>query len=113
MNKFQKLISDNSSATLQRRAGALTTQAEIAQQTVVNALRNQVSNLKLKVESLTDFAPDSTDSLKVGTKDWNPEKWATDLQKTKWELYLAEKQLAIAETTYKEYFIEDKEEIKG
>lgn len=113
MNKFQKLIADNSSATLQRRSGALATQAEIAQQTIVNTLKNQVSELKLKVVNLTDFAPETTDSLKVGDKDWNPSKWATDLQKTKWELYLAEKQLEIAEATYKEYFTENKEEIKG
>ena len=31
MNKFQQLISDNTSNTLKKRAGALATQAEIAQ----------------------------------------------------------------------------------
>ena len=108
MNKFQQLISDNTSNTLKKRAGALATQAEIAQQTVVNTLRNKVSELKLKVDSLTDFAPDSTDSLQVGTKNWDPNKWAQDLQRTRWELKLAEDQLNIAEDTFDEYFKDEK-----
>ena len=104
MNKFEKLISDNSNATLQRRAGALATQAEIAQQTIVNQIKNTVSELKLKVDNLTDFAPETTDSLKPGSKEWNPSKWAQDLQRAKWDLHMAEEQLKVAEATYAEFF---------
>lgn len=112
MKKFQKLMSDNSSATLQRRAGTLCTQAEIAQQTVVNNLKTKVTELELKIENLTDFAPSTTDSLKPGNENWSPNDWAVELQRTKWELFLAKQQLKIAEETYSEYFSEDKEKTK-
>jgi len=109
MNKFQKLIADSSSNTLKRRAKSISTQAEIAQQTVVNTLKSKVSELELKVENLTDFAPSSTYSLRPGTDNWNPSEWATELQRTKWEVFLAKQQLEIAENTYKEFFEEDKQ----
>ena len=107
MNKFQKLIADTSSATLQRRAGSIATQAEIAQQTVVNQLKSKVTELELKVETLTDFAPSTTDSLRPGNDGWDPSNWAVELQRTKWELHLAKEQLKIAESTFAEYFNED------
>ena len=107
MNKFQKLIADSSSNTLKSRAGSISTQAEIAQQTIVNQLKSKVSELELKVENLTDFAPNSTYSLRPGTENWNPSEWATELQRTKWELYLAKQQLRLAEETYSEYFKEE------
>jgi hypothetical protein len=106
MNKFQKLIADNSSATLKRKAESVATQADIAQQTIVNNLKCKVSELKLQVENLTDFAPGNTYSLRPGTENWKPSDWAIELQRTKWDLYLAEQQLKIAQDTYNEYFSE-------
>lgn len=104
MNKFQKLMSDTSNGTLERRSEAISSQAEIAQQTVVNTIKNQISELRIKISNLTDFAPNSTDSLQPGKADWNPTEWATALQRTKWDLYLAEQQLKLAEETYDEFF---------
>lgn len=104
MNKFTKLISDNSSATLQRRASAVSTQAEISQQTIINTLKTKVTELELKIDNLVDFAPSSTDSLRIGSPDWNPTEWATELQRTKWELHLAKQQLEIAQGTWDEFF---------
>ena len=109
MNKFQKLMADNSSATLQRRAGSIATQAEIAQQTIVNQLKSKVTELELKVENLTDFAPSTTDSLRPGNEGWDPSNWAVELQRTKWGLHLASEQLKIAQNTYNEYFTEEKQ----
>jgi hypothetical protein len=108
MNKFQKLIADTSSATLQRRAGGIATQAEIAQQTIVNQLKSKVTELELKVENLTDFAPSTTESLRPGNDGWDLSNWAVELQRTKWDLHLAEEQLKIAQDTYNEYFTEEK-----
>lgn len=100
-------MADNSSATLKRRAGSIATQAEIAQQTIVNQLKSKVTELELKVENLTDFAPSTTESLRPGNDEWNPSNWAVELQRTKWELHLAKEQLEIAQSTYNEYFIEE------
>lgn len=104
MNKFQTLLADNSSATLKRRASSIATQAEIAQQSIVNELKQKQSELQLKLDSLTDFSPSTTDSLQPNCENWNPSEWAKNLQRTKWELHLVTEQLKLAQETYKEYF---------
>lgn len=109
MNKFTRLISDNNSSTLTRRAGSIATAAQIAQQNIVNQLKQRKCELELKVANLTDLAPESTDSLRPGDKDWDAKKWAIELQETKQELYDLNVQLTIAEETYKEYFEDDRE----
>lgn len=109
MNKFTRLISDNNSSTLTRRAGSIATAAQIAQQNIVNQLKQRKCELELKIANLTDLAPESTDSLRPGDKDWNAKKWAIELQETKQELYDLNVQLTIAEETYKEYFEDDRE----
>lgn len=105
-NKFTQLIAANSDQTLQRRAEAIATSAEIAQQNIVNALKQKKTDLALKITNLTDFAPESKDSLRPGSKDWNAQQWAMDLQHAKEELHMVEIQLKIAEETYNEYFKE-------
>lgn len=104
MSKFLDLISDNSNATLKRRANSIAQNAEIAQQNIVNSLKQQRSALELRIADLTDFAPDSTDSLRPGNKDWNAEEWAKSLQEAYEELYSVNISLKIAENTYNEYF---------
>lgn len=109
MNKFTRLISDNNSSTLTRRASSIATAAQIAQQNIVNQLKQRKCELELKIANLTDLAPESTDSLRPGDKDWDAKKWAIELQETKQELYDLNVQLDIAEETYKEYFEDDRE----
>ena len=110
MNKFIQLISEGADKTLQRRAEAVATAAEIAQQSLVNKLKLERSNLELKITNLTDLAPDSKDSLRPCDSKWNANTWVTDLQKAKQDLYNVTIQLKIAEDTYKEYFSEIKTE---
>lgn len=110
MNKFIQLISEGADKTLQRRAEAVATAAEIAQQSLVNKLKLEKSNLELKITNLTDLAPDSKDSLRPCDSKWNANTWVTDLQKAKQDLYNITIQLKIAEDTYKEYFSEIKTE---
>ena len=107
MKEFQRLISDNTNASLKRRAAQLATSAEIAQQNLVNALKQERTNIELRIASLTDLAPDSTDSLRVGSKDWDAVKWVKDLQKAKQELYNINIQLKLAEETFNEYFVDE------
>lgn len=105
MSKFLELISDNSNATLKRRASSIAQNAEIAQQNIVNSLKQQKSTLELKISDLTDFAPDTTDSLRPGNKDWDAENWAKELQQANEQLWQVNISLEIAEKTYKEYFV--------
>jgi len=106
MKKFQELISDNTSASLQRRAAQIATSAEIAQQNLVNALKQEKTNVELKIVALTDLAPDSTDSLRPGSKDWDAVEWVKRLQNAKQELYQINIQLKLAQETFDEYFSE-------
>ena len=106
MKKFQELISDNTNASLQRRATQVATSAEIAQQNLVNALRQEKTNVELKIAALTDLAPDSTESLRPGSKDWDAVEWVKSLQNAKQELYQIEIQLKLAKETFDEYFTE-------
>lgn len=110
MNKFQRLISDNSSTTLARRAGTITKAAEIAQQNIVNKLEEYKCSLEMRIANLTDFAPETTDSLRPGDKNWDAARWAKELQETKQELYDINIQLNIAKETFAEYFKEEKKD---
>jgi len=103
-NRFVELISANGSDVLKRRAGSLATSAEIAQQTIVNDLKNKVASLELKLNDLTDLAPESNDSLRPGSKGWDPTTWATEVQNVKQQLYQVKIQLTLAEETYNEFF---------
>ena len=59
INKFTQLISDNGDSVLKRRAGNLATTAEIAQQTLINDLKNKKATLELQLANLTDLAPNN------------------------------------------------------
>ena len=109
MNKFTQLITEGANKTLQRRAEAVATAAEIAQQNLVNKLKLEKSNLELKITNLTDFAPDSKDSLRPCDSNWDPNTWVTDLQRAKQDLYTITIQLEIAQKTYDEFFKEEAE----
>lgn len=107
MNKFKQLISSNGSDVLKRRADQIVSAAEIAQQNLVNMFKQKKTELELKIADLTDLAPDSTDSLRPGSKDWNAETWAKELHAAKSELYSVNISLEVAEKTYMEYFKEE------
>lgn len=104
MGKFLELISDNTNATLKKRADSLNTAAEIAQKNIINSLKQQRSELELKIADLTDFAPESSESLRPGNKNWNAKNWAEELQKTKEQIWQLDVSLKIANETYKEFF---------
>lgn len=104
MNKFKQLISSNGSDVLKRRADQIVSAAEIAQQNLVNMYKQKKTELELKIADLTDLAPESSDSLRPGAKDWDAQQWAVNLQAAKTELYSIEINLKIAQETYEEYF---------
>lgn len=106
MNKFAELIANNGSETLKRRATTIAQTAEIAQQNLVNELKTKSAELELKITNLTDLAPESTESLRPGTKDWDPKQWSQELQNAKQEKYFVDIQLKIASSTYDEFFVE-------
>lgn len=69
---MKNLLGNNGSETLQQRAKVIAQTAEIVQQNLVNKLKQEKAELTLKINTLTDLAPESTESLRPGSKDWNP-----------------------------------------
>lgn len=106
MNKFLSSIS-NGKKTLEKRSKSIGTAAEVAQSNLVNFLKNEITKLELKESDLTDFSPETSDSLRPGSKDWDAEKWVKELQETRQNLYDLRIQYKIAQDTYDEYFKED------
>lgn len=104
LNKFTQLISDNGDSVLKRRAGNLATTAEIAQQTLINDLKNKKATLELQLANLTDLAPNNKLDLTPSSESWDPNKWVAEVQNTKQQLYNLEIQLELAEATYEEFF---------
>ena len=104
MGKFLQMMSQNDSKALVARASQINVQAKIAQQAIVQNLKNEIANVEIEIQNLTDFAPDTTQSLRPGVKGWNPTKWASDLQDAKTRLYELNVELKIAEKTYEEFF---------
>ena len=104
MGKFFKLMSQNDSNALKARAQQIDTQARIAQEEIIHKLKIEKTNVEMQIQGLTDFAPDTTDSLRPGVKGWNPNKWAADLQNAKTRLYEIGVELKIAEETFEEFF---------
>lgn len=108
MGKFLKFMSQNDSQALKNRAVAINEQAKIAQTNIINGLKQKKTELELAIQNLTDFAPDTTQSLRPGVGgNWNPAEWAKRLQNAKTELYTVGIQLKIAEQTFDEFFGED------
>lgn len=106
MNKFTRLINSNGNEVLTRRAESIASDAEIAQQNLVNAYKQKINQLTRKIADLTDLAPDTTESLRPGGRDWSASTWALELQNAKQDLYTAQISLKLAEETYNEYFVD-------
>lgn len=104
LNKFTQTISDNGDNVLKRRAGNLSTTAEIAQQTLINDLKNKKANLELQLANLTDLAPNNKLDLTPSSENWDPNKWVTEVQNIKQQLYNLGIQLQLAQATYDEFF---------
>jgi transglutaminase/protease-like cytokinesis protein 3 len=109
MGKFLQMMSQNDSKALVARASQINMQASIAQANIVQKLKNDIAEVEIEIQNLTDFAPDTTQSLRPGVKGWQPAKWASDLQDAKTRLYELNIELKIAEATQKEFFGDDED----
>lgn len=101
--QFLKNIT-NSKATLANRAALIEKQAIAAQTGIITSLELNKMKTESQLQSLLDFAPDSSYSLKPGRPDFNASAWAKEVHKLNCELIKIEEQLTIANKTYTELF---------
>ena len=111
MGKLLNIMSQNDSTALRNRASQIDTQLRISQETLINTLKNEISKVEIKIQDLTDFAPDTTQSLRPGGKSWNPEQWALEMQKAQVTLFVLMRNLKIANKTYEDYFVDADNEV--
>lgn len=104
---FQRL-NQGHSEVLSTRNQLVVNQAKIAQEALVKEKEALVNGLKLKIDQLTDLAPENTTSLTVkNALSDNPVKWVADLHQLSVDLVLAEQEHKIAKANYEELFPEE------
>lgn len=110
MNKFGKMLSADSSATLGTRAKNLADSAVLEVESFISNLKREKIKLENQINDLTDLGPENTYSLRPGGKDFDAAKWVRELHKTRMEISLKEVELEEAQAIYDEWFASEKEE---
>ena len=107
MSKFVSMISASNSASLIKRADDLSEEVLLELNSFINGLKKEKSQLKSKINKLTDLAPDNSTSLRPGHADFDAANWVKDLHQCRMELALKEVELEEAQAIYDEYFGEE------
>ena len=110
MGKFLRMMSQNDSSTLRRRAGKIDIQARNAMSSAIRDLEDEKVNVELQIQDLTDFAPETTDALRPGCRGWDPQKWSKNLLDLRMKLYTINLKLKNARDTFAEFFENDDDE---
>jgi uncharacterized protein YdcH (DUF465 family) len=104
MNKFVQTLSASDASIKESRARILSEQTEIEASTMVQNLKKEKLQLQSKINQMTDLAPETTDSLRPGAKDFDAAKWIKGLHTFKMQLKLKQIELEEAEAIYAEWF---------
>jgi hypothetical protein len=107
MSKFEKMVSASNSTTLASRASDLAEEVSLELNSFINNLKREKSQLKSKVNKLTDLAPENTTSLRPGHPDFDAAKWVSELHQCRMDLALKNVELAEAQAINDEYFGEE------
>jgi len=107
MSKFTNMISASNSATLMSRSEDLAEEVVLELNSFINNLKKEKSQLKTKINKLTDLAPENTTSLRPGHPDFEPSEWVKNLHQYRMDLALKEVELTEAQAIYDEYFGEE------
>lgn len=112
MSKFTNMISASNSATLMSRSEDLAEEVVLELNSFINNLKKEKSQLKNKINKLTDLAPENSTSLRPGHADFEPSEWVKNLHQYRMDLALKEVELTEAQAIYDEYFGEEAEKTK-
>ncbi len=105
-NKFVKAIAGSAEGIKLQRAQNTATAAKLAQESLINDKRKVTQRLEADLTKLLDIGPDSADSLRPVAAGFDADAWVSQVHTLKHSLARANEQLAIAETTYAEWFAE-------
>ena len=111
MNLFKKNITANSDSVKGKRADLLASATERQQRNLISELEQKIDDHEMKLQQLTDIAPENTYSLKPGGDNFDPNKWVREQHQIVLELYALNVELEIANKVYGKWFEEDKDSV--
>lgn len=104
VSKFFSNLTAGHEGIKEKRANQLTTAAHLAQDALLNRLRNEVNGLETELDKLTDLHPVNSTDLTVGGENFNAEEWVNKVQSTKVALLNKQVELKLAVETHTEWF---------
>jgi len=109
--KFERLIGANTDSIRSNRSSLITTQTKNSLTRYISAVENEITTKELELDRLLDLAPDTTDSLRPGGKDFNPDQFIERCLLLRNEIkVLKEIDLKNAQDFMEEMFIEETQE---
>lgn len=108
MNKFTKLISKGGDATLLQRVELLAKAVVLKQKALIANLEERKNNLEMEEQRLLDLAPETSDSLRPATKQFDAGEFVEKLQDLRIQLAEVNIELEIANKTWNDLFEEEK-----
>ena len=103
-SKFLKQIIVSHKDIREQRAANLAKRAEMEQESYVRDLEKRKFDLQDKIDELSDLGPKST--MTLSNPDVSAQKWVKEMNQTRLELELLNRELEIAEEIQKEWFSE-------
>lgn len=107
---FSNILTSTGQNVIDKRAALIVKQTESAMNSHLEALRKEEETLEFKELNLTDLSVETNDSLRPGSKDFNPSKWVSELAEIRYQRAILADKIAIAEELQEEFFTEVKEE---
>ena len=103
---FKKITASNESIKASR-AALLAQNLEGSMSALMSKRRAELNSLLLRKETMLDFSPSQTTSLKFQDGSFNPERFASDLEALQLDIIEAEVKFFAAQENYKSLFAEE------
>lgn len=102
--KFQVILASSGQDVLDRRSQLTFKATEKAMNSHLQQLNDKRDDLEIQILNLTDVSVETRDSLRPGSRDFNPSQWVKNLVSLKMEVALLDEEIAIVEETRTEFF---------
>lgn len=89
---------------MEERASLVAQSAQNAHETKLSIKRQNVTDIKMKLDKLNDIGPKDRMSLQPAGPDFNASEWVDEVQSLSEELIQAEFEFEVCEKNYKKYF---------
>lgn len=103
-SKFGQILAMSGDAVLDRRSELTLKSAQKAMNSHLQQLNDKRDDLEMQMINLTDLSVDTRDSLRPGSKDFNPTQWVQQMCSIKLEIAILDEEIAVAEEVNEEFF---------